>query len=87
MISIAITLEAFEAIRAAWPHSDGPPSKGVILRGPVWRLRAAILCGNYLRTPVVSQRFSACQSLATRAAPVALKVGSGSPIKGVGSRR
>jgi hypothetical protein len=57
MISIAITLEAFEAIRAAWPHSDGPPSKGVILRGPVWRLRAAILCGNYLRTPVVSQRY------------------------------
>jgi hypothetical protein len=28
MISISITPEAFEAIRATLPHSDAPPSKG-----------------------------------------------------------
>jgi hypothetical protein len=28
MISISITPEAFEAIRATLPHSDAPPSRG-----------------------------------------------------------
>ena len=28
MIAIAITAEAFEAIRATLPHSDAPPSRG-----------------------------------------------------------
>jgi hypothetical protein len=29
MISISITPEAFEAIRATLPHSDAPPSRGL----------------------------------------------------------
>jgi hypothetical protein len=28
MISVSITPEAFEAIRATLPHSDAPPSRG-----------------------------------------------------------
>jgi hypothetical protein len=42
MISISITPEAFEAIRATLPHSDAPLSRRALTRDQVW-LDATVL--------------------------------------------